>query len=121
MHIRLGYRLLPVGVFIDGCGSRWRPATQVTLRAARHDARKYQSGMLARPYSDPPGQLLFADTTLDGNHRAINQYALEVQHDLPWARLTSVTSHGRVDQKGKNLIGRELDIPMDMAIGQHPF
>ena len=40
---------------------------------------------------------------------------------LPWARLTSVTSHGRVDQKGKNLIGRELDIPMDMAIGQHPF
>ena len=104
----------------------WQPqaATQVTLRASRHDARKYQSGMLVRPYTNPPGQLLYPDTTLAGNHRAINQYALEVQHDLPWARLTSVTSHERVDQKEKNLIGRELNIPqgMDMVIEQHlPF
>ena len=100
----------------------WQPqtATQVTLRASRHDARKYQSGMLVRPYTNPPGQLLYPDTTLDGNHRAINQYALEVQHDLPWARLTSVTSHERVDQKEKNLIGREINIPqgMDMVIEQ---
>ena len=106
----------------------WQPqaATQVTLRASRHDARKYQSGMLVRPYTNPPGQLLFPHTTLAGNHRAINQYALEVQHDLPWARLTSVTSRQRHRLSENNYTGREvmrawmgMDVTFPLAKREH--
>ena len=88
----------------------WQPQaqTQVLLRASRHDAKKYQAAMLARPYSDPPAQALNPDSSIDGNRRTINQYALEIQHDLPWARLTSVTSRERIDHKEVNITGRRI-------------
>ena len=88
----------------------WQPqaATQVLLRASRNTARKYQSTMLERPYTSPPTQDLDTDSSIAGNERAINQYALEIRHDLPWARLTSVTGRETINHDETNLTGRRI-------------
>lgn len=88
----------------------WQPqaATQVLLRASRNTAKKYQSAMLARPYTSPPTQDLDTDSSIAGNERAINQYALEIRHDLPWARLTSVTGRENINHDETNLTGRRI-------------
>ncbi|MDO4683423.1 MAG: TonB-dependent receptor [Lautropia sp.] len=88
----------------------WQPqaATRVLLRASSHRARAYQSAMLIRPYADRPWQALDADTSIDGNRQTIHQHALEVQHDLKRMRLTSVTTHERIERDDQNLTGREI-------------
>ena len=91
----------------------WQPqaSTDVLLRASRSSAKKYQTAMLLRPYGKPTQQDLDAGTNLDGNHRDIDQYALEIQHDLGWARLASVTGHERIDHSEHNHTGREVNLP----------
>ena len=88
----------------------WQPqaATQGLLRASRNTAKKYQSAMLARPYTSPPTQDLDTDSSIAGNERAINQYALEIRHDLPWAQLTSVTGRENINHDETNLTGRRI-------------
>ncbi|WP_343293595.1 TonB-dependent receptor [Vandammella animalimorsus] len=85
-----------------------QPATEVLLRASHHNARRYQSATLLRPYGDNPGQELSSDGLLDGNYRKISQYSLHVQHDFAAARLTSVTSHERTRAFSAYMTGREL-------------
>lgn len=92
----------------------WQPqaATEVVLRASGHDARRYQGSMLLRPYGDPPGQSLSRDGLIDDNRRQIGQYAVQLQHDLPWARLTAASSHERTDSDVINMTGSEVVLPM---------
>ena len=106
----------------------WQPqaATHVLLRAGRHDARRYQSVMLLRPYGERPGQELDSADPLAGNHFVIEQQALEAQHDLPWARLTSVTSRQRHRLSENNYTGREvmrawmgMDVTFPLAKREH--
>ncbi|RMX14842.1 TonB-dependent receptor [Vandammella animalimorsus] len=96
----------------------WQPqaATEALLRASGHDARRYQSAMLLRPYGRAPGQALSRDGLLDGNQRQIDQYALHLRHDLPWARLVSVTSHERTDDHSLYMTGSEVGQAM-MGVG----
>lgn len=100
----------------------WQPqaATEVMLSANRHDARRYQSVMLMRPYGDRPGQRLNRDGLIDGNRRRIAQYALQLQHDLSWTRLTAASSHERIDSRIINMTGSEInrlmmDLDLDLA------
>ena len=106
----------------------WQPqaATHVLLRAGRHDARRYQSVMLLRPYGERPGQELDSADPLAGNHFVIEQQALEAQHDLPWARLTSVTSRQRHRLSENDYTGREvmrawmgMDVTFPLAKREH--
>lgn len=87
----------------------WQPqaVTQVVLRASQHESRRHQDAMFPRPYGNHPAQGLSVANPLDGNYHKIRQIALEIRHDLPWARLTSVTSHERIDNHQINMTGRE--------------
>lgn len=91
-------------------GLLWQPqaSTHVLLRAGQHNSRKYQNAMLLRPYGSRPQQELSTPDPLAGNYYKISQYSLEAQHDLPWARLTSLTSYEHLDGAFKNITGREV-------------
>lgn len=88
----------------------WQPirGTDVTLRVGRHQSFRYVNGMVLRPYGRRSPQAFTEADPYRGNRFKIDQYALDIRHDLPSARLTLVTSHERTDGRLKQVTTRDL-------------
>jgi iron complex outermembrane recepter protein len=87
----------------------WDNGTGTTaLFRAEHEKNKHSPSLtILRPYGDP-AKLDFTPGLFENNHKTVDIYSLEVNHDLSHSRLTSITAYSRTDFLGVKGYDKQL-------------
>lgn len=70
--------------------------TNMLFTAERHENKRSPTITLLRPFGDPLS-LDFTPGTFDGDHKIVERYSAEINHDLANSRITSITAYTSTD------------------------
>lgn len=70
--------------------------TNMLFTAERHENKRSPRLTLLRPFDDPPSQD-FTPGIFDDNHKIVERYSAEINHDLRDSRITSITAYTSAD------------------------
>jgi iron complex outermembrane receptor protein len=82
--------------------------TNLLFIAERHKNKRSPSLAVLRPYDDPPALDFSSGVSglFNDSYKIIERYSLEINHDLPGSRLTSITAHTSTDYVAISLYDR---------------
>lgn len=70
--------------------------TNLLVTAERHENKRSPRLTMLRPYDDPPSQD-FTPGIFDDNHKIVDRYSAQINHDLRGSRITSITAYTATD------------------------
>ncbi|QTD44354.1 TonB-dependent receptor [Ottowia testudinis] len=82
-----------------------QPGTSALFTTERSQSKEYAGLVVPIPYTWPPVQDITPDM-FDGNRKTLARHSVEINHDLPFARLTSVTGYVTADTLGRGAYDR---------------